>query len=154
MKQVKKMMVLLIAASIMAGCADAIPDLPGTEEEVVIEWTTLMGEFTILSPTTTDNGTVIDGNSTYSTVTIGTNNTWLEVNRINYTATHLSFEIVNNTVIFNNFSFSNDGYIIQDGLLFNSGYAPNYGQAELYFPTFPYDITVNYTVEYRMVNGR
>ena len=131
----------------MAGCADAIPDVPGIgEEEVVVEWTTLNAEFTVLVGD--------DNNSTYSTVTIGTNSSWLEVSSFNYTATHLSFEIVNNTVIFNNYTFANDGYVSQDGMLFNSGYAPNYGQAELYFPNFPYDITVNYTVKYRTVNGR
>ena len=130
----------------MAGCADAIPDVPGTEEEVVVEWTTLNAEFTVLVGD--------DNNSTYSAVTIGTNSSWLEVSSFNYTATHLSFDIVNNTVIFNNYTFANDGYVSQDGMLFNSGYAPNYGQAELYFPNFPYDITVNYTVKYRTVNGR
>ena len=143
----KKMMVLLITASLMAGCADAIPDVPGMgEEEVVVEWTTLNEEFTVLVGD--------DNNSTYSTVTIGTNSSWLEVSSFNYTATHLSFEIVNNTVIFNNYTFANDGYVSQDGMLFNSGYAPNYGQAELYFPNFPYDITVNYTIKYRTENGR
>ena len=131
----------------MAGCADAIPDVPGMgEEEVVVEWTTLNEEFTVLVGD--------DNNSTYSTVTIGTNSSWLEVSSFNYTETHLSFEIVNNTVIFNNYTFANDGYVSQDGMLFNSGYAPNYGQAELYFPNFPYDITVNYTVKYRTENGR
>ena len=131
----------------MAGCADAIPDVPGMgEEEVVVEWTTLNEEFTVLVGD--------DNNSTYSTVTIGTNSSWLEVSSFNYTATHLSFEIVNNTVIFNNYTFANDGYVSQDGMLFNSGYAPNYGQAELYFPNFPYDITVNYTIKYRTENGR
>ena len=93
----KKMMVLLITASLMAGCADAIPDVPGMgEEEVVVEWTTLNEEFTVLVGD--------DNNSTYSTVTIGTNSSWLEVSSFNYTATHLSFEIVNNTVIFNNYT--------------------------------------------------
>ena len=131
----------------MAGCADAIPDVPGMgEEEVVVEWTTLNEEFTVLVGD--------DNNSTYSTVTIGTNSSWLEVSSFNYTATHLSFEIVNNTVILNNYTFANDGYVSQDGMLINSGYAPNYGQAELYFPNFPYDITVNYTVKYRTENGR
>ena len=131
----------------MAGCADAIPDVPGMgEEEVVVKWTTLNEEFTVLVGD--------DNNSTYSTVTIGTHSSWLEVSSFNYTATHLSFEIVNNTVIFNNYTFANDGYVSQDGMLFNSGYAPNYGQAELYFPNFPYDITVNYTVKYRTENGR
>ena len=39
-------------------------------------------------------------------------------------------------------------------VLFNQGYAPNYGTAQLYFPAFPYDITVEYTVVFRTVNGR
>ena len=143
----RKMIALIMVCSFMAGCADAIPDVPGMgEEEVVVEWTTLNEEFTVLVGD--------DNNSTYSTVTIGTNSSWLEVSSFNYTATHLSFEIVNNTVIFNNYTFANDGYVSQDGMLFNSGYAPNYGQAELYFPNFPYDITVNYTVKYRTENGR
>ena len=136
----KKMIVLLIAASLMAGCADAIPDAPfGGEEEVVVEWTTLNGEFTVLVGD--------ENNSTYTDVTIGTNNTWLIVNSFNYTATHLSFEIVNNTVIFNNFTFYNEGYI-------HIGHASDMGTETLYFPEFPYDITVNYTVSYRTENGR
>lgn len=133
------MIVLLMVASMMAGCADAIPDLPNSEEEVVTDWTTLNGEYTVL----VDD----ENNSTYTDVTIGTNNTWVIVNSFNYTATHLSFEIVNNTVIFNNFTWENDGYI-------HIGHSPEMGQQTLYFPVFPYDITVNYTVEYRLVNGR
>ena len=133
----KKMIVLLMVASLMAGCADAIPDLPGTEEEVVVDWTTLNGEYTVL----VDD----DNNSTYSTVSIGTNNTWVIVNSFNYTATHLSFEIVNNTVIFNNYTWENDGHI-------HLGHSPDMGIVTLYFPEFPYDITVNYTVVYRTVN--
>tara|TARA_R100000152_G_C6781951_1_gene217734 strand:- start:6030 stop:6473 length:444 start_codon:yes stop_codon:yes gene_type:complete len=146
--QVNKTMVLLIVASLMAGCADAIPEPPiiGDDEEVINEWTTLNSVFTIIVGD--------ENNSTYETIVLGTNTTWLEVSSFNYTATHLSFEIVNNTVIFNNYTFENDGYISQNGMLFSSGTAPNYGTAEVYFPTFPYDITVNYTVIYRTVNGR
>tara|TARA_R110002020_G_scaffold42162_3_gene123828 strand:+ start:493 stop:942 length:450 start_codon:yes stop_codon:yes gene_type:complete len=149
MQQVRKAIVLLIAASLMAGCADAIPDVPGNEEVITTEWTTVSGEFTVLVED--------DNNSTTETVIIhrlGTNNTWFNLKSFNWTATHLSFDIVNNTVIFNNYTFNNDGYVIQDGIMFNAGYAPNYGEVELYFPTFPYDITVNYTVEYNTVNGR
>ena len=135
----RKMMVLLMVASMMAGCADAIPDLPGSEEEVVTEWTTLNGEYTVL----VDDA----NNSTYSDVTLGTNNTWVIVNSFNYTATHLSFEIVNNTVLFNNFTWENDGYI-------HIGHAYNMGPITMDFPDFPYDITVNYTVVYRTENGR
>ena len=135
----KKMIALLLVASFMAGCADAIPDLPTTEEEVVTEWTTLNGEYTVLVGDS--------NNSTYTDITIGTNTTWVIVNSFNYTATHLSFEIVNNTVIFNNFTWENDGYI-------HLGHSPDMGPVTLYIPVFPYDITVNYTVVYRLVNGR
>ena len=134
------MMVLLIAACLMAGCADALPDAPFSgEEEEVIEWTTLNGEYTVL----VDDA----NNSTYSDVTLGTNNTWVIVNSFNYTATHLSFEIVNNTVLFNNFTWENDGYI-------HIGHAYDMGPITIDFPDFPYDITVNYTVVYRTENGR
>ena len=147
MRAIKQAIVLLMVTSFMAGCADVIPEPPiNGEEEVVAEWTTLNGEFTVL----VDD----ENNSTYTVITLGENNTWLEVSSFNYTATHLSFDIINNTVIFNNYTFANDGFVSQDGMLFNNGYAPNYGLAELYFPTFPYDITVNYTVVYRAMNGR
>ena len=147
MRAIKQAIVLLMVTSFMAGCADVIPEPPiNGEEEVVAEWTTLNGEFTVL----VDD----ENNSTYTVITLGENNTWLEVSSFNYTATHLSFDIINNTVIFNNYTFANDGFVSQDGMLFNNGYAPNYGLAELYFPTFPYDITVNYTVVYRTMNGR
>jgi len=140
MEQIRKMIALLLVASFMAGCADAIPDAPfGGEEEILVEWTTLNGEFTVLVGD--------ENNSTYTDVTIGTNNSWLIVESFNYTATHLSFEIVNNTVLFNNFTFDNDGYI-------HIGHAANMGMETLYFPVFPYDITVNYTVVYRTETGR
>ena len=156
----KKVIALLMVTSLMAGCADAIPDAPfGGEEEVVVEWTTLNGEYTIVwgpHETGEENMTEIDwDSSTYSIVTIGSDNTWLEVNSFNYTATHLSFEIVNNTVLFNNYTFENDGFLTQMEVgMFSVGYAPNMGTAQLYFPEFPYDITVNYTVSYRTENGR
>ena len=165
MKQVNKIMVLLMVATMMAGCADVIPDLPNGEEvEVVLEWTTLNGEYTVLVNYIMNDTVIYDeNNSTYSTVTIGTNNTWVIVKSFNWTATHLSFDIVNNTVIFNNFTFDNDGYVsqpeenqigIMEDELFSGGYAPKLGSVDLFFPNFPYDITVNYTVVYRTVNGR
>ena len=51
-------------------------------------------------------------------------------------------------------TFDNVGFLEQNGVLFNQGYAPNYGDAQLFFPVFPYDITVEYTVVFRTVNGR
>jgi hypothetical protein len=142
----KKLIALLIVSSLLAGCADALPDVPTNEEkEITIEWTTVNGEFTVLTET---------NNSTYEVVVLGESNTWFNFKSFNWTATHLSFDIINNTVIFNNYTFNNDGYVMQDGIMFNAGYAPNYGEVELYFPTFPFDVTVNYTVEYNTVNGR
>ena len=136
----------MVLSTLLAGCADAIPDLPNDEEVVINEWTTLTGNFTSL----------IDdvNNSTYEVVNIGNASKWLVVDSFNYTATHLSFVVTNNTVIFNNYTFDNVGFLEQNGVLFNQGYAPNYGDAQLFFPAFPYDITVEYTVVFRTVNGR
>ena len=136
----------MVLSTLLAGCADAIPDLPNDEEVVINEWTTLTGNFTAL----------IDdvNNSTYEVVNIGNASKWLVVDSFNYTATHLSFVVTNNTVIFNNYTFDNVGFLEQNGVLFNQGYAPNYGDAQLFFPVFPYDITVEYTVVFRTVNGR
>ena len=143
---VKNITMLMVLSTLLAGCADAIPDLPNDEEVVINEWTTLTGNFTAL----------IDdvNNSTYEVVNIGNASKWLVVDSFNYTATHLSFVVTNNTVIFNNYTFDNVGFLEQNGVLFNQGYAPNYGNAQLFFPVFPYDITVEYTVVFRTVNGR
>jgi hypothetical protein len=144
----KKMFTLLLCASLLAGCSVPTPDdiFDNNEEVVLNGWDNLTGEFTVI---------VDENNSTVAPIiTLGSNNTWLEVNSFNYTATHLSFEIVNNTVIFNNYTFNNPGYLIQDGFMLSEGYAPNYGSAELHFPVFPFDITINYTVVYREWNGR
>lgn len=140
-------LVLVIFTSLLAGCSVPGPDeyFNGDDEVIVpVGWLNLTGEFTILG----NNSTEVD-------ILVGSNNTWLEISSFNYTATHLSFEIINNTVIFNNFTFDNVGYLSQMEVgQFSSGYAPNMGTAELYFPTFPYDITINYTIIYREWNGR
>lgn len=146
-------LVLLVCASLLAGCTVPGPDdyFNGEEEEVIpVGWSNLTGEFTVM----------VEGNNTTTApnILVGSNNTWLEVSSFNYTATHLSFDIVNNTVIFNNFTFDNVGYVSQWSFgeqdLYSSGLMPNYGEAELYFPDFPYDITINYTIIYREWNGR
>ena len=168
----KKMIALMIVCSFMAGCADAIPDPEGwlSDDEVIEpDWVTETGQITVMfNNTMTVEVPVMDGNnSTNETTTmevivpnpvvwIDTNATygWLDVQSINYTATHLSFEIINNTVIFNNYSFDVDAYLVQDGHRWNSGFAPELGNATLYVPSFPFDITVHYTITYRVWNGR
>ena len=140
-------LVLVVCASLLAGCSVPSPDeyFDGGDEVIIpVGWSNLTGEFTVMG-----------NNSSDMDILVGSSNTWLEISTFNYTATHLSFEIVNNTVIFNNFTFDNVGYLSQMEVgQFSSGYAPNMGTAELYFPTFPYDITINYTVIYRERNGR
>lgn len=171
----KKVMALLIAASLLAGCADAIPDPEGwLSDDKVIEpdWITEVGEITVMyNATTIVNITVENGSVNNTTiyenttmivdvpdpvVWINTNITygWLELREINYTATHLSFVIINNTVIFNNYSFDVTAYLVQDDYKWNSGFAPELGNATLYVPSFPFDITINYTITYRVWNGR
>jgi len=171
----KKVMVLLITASLMAGCADVIPDPEGwlgDDEVDEPDWITEVGEITVMYNATSivnvtvevvgENNTTTNQTTTMEVVVpdpvvwIDTNATygWLEVNAINYTATHLSFEIVNNTVIFNNYSFDVAAYLVQDSYKWSSGFAPELGNATLYVPSFPFDITINYTVTYRVWNGR
>mgnify|MGYP003148836063 CR=1 FL=1 len=171
----RKMIVLVITASLMAGCADAIPDPEGWlngDEIDEPDWVTETGQITIMfnntvtvevvtevvgeNNTTTNETTTMEVEIPHPVVWVDTNATygWLEVQAINYTATHLSFEIVNNTVIFNNYSFDVNGFLMQDGHKWSNGFAPELGNATLYMPSFPFDITVNYTVTYRVWNGR
>ena len=46
------------------------------------------------------------------------------------------------------------GYIVQDGVYWQTGLAPNFGDAELHFAAFPFDVTVEYEVVYRVWDGR
>tara|TARA_R110002050_G_scaffold75215_2_gene161353 strand:+ start:21989 stop:22525 length:537 start_codon:yes stop_codon:yes gene_type:complete len=171
----KKMIALVMVCSFMAGCADGIPEPDAWFDDDEItepDWITEVGEFTIMFNATTtvevitevagENNTTTNETTTMEVavpnpvIWINTNTTygWIEVMAVNYTATHLSFEIIDNTVIFNNYSFDVGGYLVQDGFMWNSGYAPNLGNATLYVSTFPFDISVNYTVTYRVWNGR
>lgn len=148
----KKAIVLLIVCSFMAGCADAIPDPNEVyNDEVAInkEWKTMSGEFTL----------VLDNNTTLVNAPelwLDTNKTYglIELSRFNYTAKHLSFEVVNNSVIFHNYTFNMKGHLIQDGYIWSEGLAPEFGNATLRFASFPFDVTINYEIEYRIWDGR
>ena len=171
----RKMIALIMVCSFMAGCADAIPEPENWFNDEVStdpDWVTEVGTFTVMyNATTTVNESVEVAGENNTTTTevittivdvpdpvvwIDTNSTygWIEVQTVNYTATHLSFDIINNTVIFNNYTFDVGGYLVQDDYRWNSGYAPEMGNATLFMPSFPFDITVNYTVTYRVWNGR
>jgi len=141
--------VLLVLTTLLAGCTIPTPDeVFEAEAEVPKAWTTMNGTFTFL----------IDdaNNSTQQTVWLDVNTTYglIELDYFQYNVTHLSFDIVNNSVRFNNYSFDIAGRLLQDGLLWNTGYAPQFGNATLMFATFPFDVTVEYEVKYRVWNGR
>lgn len=150
-----QMMILLMLSTLLAGCADAIPDpdeVYSEDDTIQKDWVILSGNFTLVFDNTTENLTLLEA----PTILLETNRTYglLEVKRFNYTAEHLSFEVVNNTVKFYNYSFNMNGYLEQDGLHFNEGLAPDWGDATLKFASFPFDITVHYEVEYRVWDGR
>ena len=150
----KKVIALLIVSTLLAGCADAIPEPSDVYDEdrgVDKAWTTLTGNFTLVFDNTT-NQTLLEAPN----LMLETNKTYglLEVQRFNYTAEHLSFEVVNNSVRFYNYSFHMNGYLSQNGVVFYDGLAPDFGDATLHFAKFPFDITVNYDITYRVWDGR
>ena len=150
----KKIMALMIVCSFMAGCADAIPDpddVYSEDEAITKEWATMSGEFTLVFENNTNETLLeapeiwLDVNKTYGLI---------ELQRFNYTATHMSFTIVNNSVLFHNYTFNMQGNLLQDGYAWREGLAPNFGNATLHFAKFPFDITVTYEVKYRIWDGR
>jgi len=166
-----KMIALLMVCTLLAGCANVIPDAPTDEEEPLVspsEWRTLSGKFTLVEVNVTTNNTNNNGTTTVvelqSTpeIWVDTNTTYgmIELLSFNYTIVHLTFDIINNTVIFNNFTFVLDGYLEQvhdnfnHDFLWSEGYAPEFGNATLHFPEFPFEVTVTYDVVYRVWDGR
>ena len=145
----------MIVGAFLAGCTEALPDPPSEEFEGQVsdkEWTTLTGEFTVVMDNTTNETLIyaptilLDVNTTYGAI---------ELQSFKYNITHLSFEVVDNSVIFNNYSWVNmQGYLVQGGNYWSSGFAPEFGNATLHFAAFPFDVTVEYEVVYRVWDGR
>lgn len=141
----KEFGLVFLIAVMLSGCAgEIIPDPPVDEDRVIPNSSTLEGSFTVL---------VGDNNSTTPVIVLGNSTTWLEVISCNYTATHLSFTVDNNTVTFHNYTFEVGGYVSQGEYVWSNGYAPSIGEVQLYFSDFEYDITINYTVTYREWRG-
>jgi hypothetical protein len=141
----KEFGLVFLIAVMLSGCAgEIIPDPPVDEDRVIPNSSTLEGSFTVL---------VGDNNSTTPVIVLGNSTTWLEVISCNYTATHLSFTVDNNTVTFHNYTFEVGGYVSQGEHVWSNGYAPSIGEVQLYFSDFEYDITINYTVTYREWRG-
>ena len=150
-----KLLTLMIVGAFLAGCTEALPDPPSEEFEGQVsdkEWTTLTGEFTVVMDNTTNETLIyaptilLDVNTTYGAI---------ELQSFKYNITHLSFEVIDNSVIFNNYSWVNmQGYLVQGNNYWSSGFAPEFGNATLHFAAFPFDVTVEYEVVYRVWDGR
>ena len=96
----KKVIALMVICSMIAGCAEMVPEPPGEENENTVTttgWNVMSGNYTVL---------VGDNNSTTPTIVLGNSSTWLEINKITLNATHLSFEVIDNAIVFSNYSFN------------------------------------------------
>ena len=152
-------MTILIVCGLVVGCAGDLDTDDDTIAEDTVnapEWQTMVGGFTLVM----DNNTTGMLNAPMINLQINKTYGLIELQSFDYTATHLSFEIINNTVIFHNYSFNMAGHLEQvhddwhHSYLWNSGYAPEFGNATLHFASFPFDITVTYEVVYRVWGGR
>tara|TARA_B100001094_G_scaffold332704_1_gene405935 strand:- start:1189 stop:1629 length:441 start_codon:yes stop_codon:yes gene_type:complete len=145
----------MIVGVFLAGCTEALPDPPEEEFEGQIndsDWTVLAGEFTLVMNNSSNESLIhaptiwLDTNTTYGAI---------ELQSFTYNITHLSFEVINNSVIFSNYSWVDmQGYLIQGGMYWSSGFAPEFGNATLHFAAFPFDVTVEYELVYRVWDGR
>lgn len=177
----KKIFVLLVISSMLAGCTDAIP--------APDEW---FDDCESVESMTESGSIVVLTNETVDTVSFGNTSKWMEVISVKYTATHLSFTVDNNSVIFNNITFvdmqgdlyqySNDSisqtiqvytyelsnnttlietehnvsitYDVVDKIHFRHGDAPNIGLVWFELPEFNYDITIEYEIVYKLTTGK
>ena len=152
---INKALTLLIVAAFLAGCTEALPDPPEEEFEgdtPQADWMSMTGEFTLVMDNTT-NETLIHAPTIW--LDVNTSYGAIELQSFKYNITHLSFEVINNSVIFSNYSWVNmQGYLVQGSNYWSSGFAPEFGNATLHFAAFPFDVTVEYEVVYRVWDGR
>ena len=152
---INKIVALLVAASFLAGCTEALPSPPEEEfenETTQAEWITMTGDFTLVMNNSSNESFAyaptiwVDVNTSYGAI---------ELQSFTYNITHLSFEVVNNSVIFSNYSWVGwQGYLVQEDKYWSSGFAPEFGNATLHFAAFPFDVTVEYELIYRVWDGR
>jgi len=152
---ISKVIVLMTAVALLAGCTEALPDPPEEEfegETTQADWMSMTGEFTLVMDNTT-NETLIHAPTIW--LDVNTSYGAIELQSFKYNITHLSFEVINNSVIFNNYSWVDmQGYLVQGDKYWSSGFAPEFGNATLHFAAFPFDVTVEYEVVYRVWDGR
>ena len=152
---ISKAIVLMTVVALLAGCTDGLPDPPGEEFEgqtAQADWVSMTGEFTLVMDNTSNESFIhaptiwVDVNTSYGAI---------ELQSFAYNITHLSFEVVNNSVIFSNYSWVGwQGYLVQEDKYWSSGFAPEFGNATLHFASFPFDVTVEYELIYRVWDGR
>ena len=152
---ISKAIVLMTVAALLAGCTEALPNPPEEEFEgqtTQADWGTMTGEFTLVMNNSSNESFIhaptiwVDVNTSYGAI---------ELQSFTYNITHLSFEVVNNSVIFSNYSWLGwQGYLVQGDKYWSSGFAPEFGNATLHFAAFPFDVTVEYEVVYRVWDGR
>lgn len=150
-----KLLTLMIVGAFLAGCTEALPSPPEEEfegETAQADWMSMTGEFTLVMNNTT-NETLIHSPTIW--LDVNTSYGAIELQSFKYNITHLSFEVVNNSVIFSNYSWVNwQGYLVQGDKYWSSGFAPEFGNATLHFAAFPFDVTVEYELIYRVWDGR
>jgi len=150
-----RIMTLMIVGALLAGCTEALPDPPEDEFDGQTndsDWMTLTGEFTLIMDNST-NETLIHAPTIW--LDVNASHGAIELQSFMYNITHLSFEVTNNSVIFNNYSWVDmQGYLVQGQHYWSSGFAPEFGNATLHFAAFPFNVTVDYEVVYRVWDGR
>jgi len=152
-----KLIAVLVVATLLSGCA--LPEPPNNKEEIIVddlEWTTINGEFILLYGNNSMNETIYQDGVFRLTFDNMSDSSFIEILQFNYTATHLSFTVDNNTVTFHNYTYEVNGLVCsaKSNICIQSGYLPDTGDFSLHFPDFPFDITINYTVIYREWKGK
>ena len=134
---------LVVMSASLAGCTidELIPNPPGYDEP---DWVTEYHNFTIET---------VENNTTVPIIVFGNESTWLEVFSVDMSIQELSYEEVDNELIFDNTTFNVNGYLNYSGFLWNVGFAPDVGNATLVIPIMV-DKTYNCVIVYREWSGK
>ena len=95
---INKALTLLVVTAFLAGCTEALPDPPEEEfegETTQADWMSLTGDFTLVMDNTT-NETLIHAPTIW--LDVNTSYGAIELQSFKYNITHLSFEVINNSL--------------------------------------------------------
>ena len=139
----KRLIALLLVSASFADCTidELIPDPPGLSEP---DWITEYHNFTI---------EIVENNTTVPIITLGNESTWLEVFSNDMSIQELSYEEVDNELIFDNTTFNVNAYLNYSGFLWSNGFAPDIGNATLVIPVME-GKTYNCVIVYREWSGK